>query len=325
MIGIVFFHSWIYKSWYVENKWGDYIWNLIAVSLAAQITTLPISLFYFDQFPTYFIFSGLVVIPAASLIMGLGLLLLLLESVFPPVAFFIGIFLEKIIWWVNSIIFFLEKLPYSLIENIHFSFAQMLVSYIAIGFLVAWLKLENKKYLWIFLGIFGFICAVQNIRKIVRHEKEQIVFYDSKYTLIDYFKDGKRITIKDLELSEKQERFASKGYRTFLHAPKLEESEEENQSDFYYKNGSFLQIGEQRFYLLKQDYYDLMSSSPIEIDGLILQNSIFVNFETLKEDFNFKYILIDGSNSISKTKFYIKKCEEKNIPYRTTAQIISLK
>ncbi|MGB1218008.1 MAG: ComEC/Rec2 family competence protein, partial [Saprospiraceae bacterium] len=69
VISIIFFQPLIYKSWYVENKFGKFIWGLISVSLAAQIMTLPISLYYFHQFPTYFILSGLVVIPAAGIIM----------------------------------------------------------------------------------------------------------------------------------------------------------------------------------------------------------------------------------------------------------------
>jgi competence protein ComEC len=52
------------------------IWQLTSVSLAAQISTLPLTLFLFHQFPLWFVFSNLVVIPLCTIIMFLGIILL---------------------------------------------------------------------------------------------------------------------------------------------------------------------------------------------------------------------------------------------------------
>jgi competence protein ComEC len=60
------------------------IWQLTSVSLSAQISTLPITLFLFHQFPLWFIFSNLVVIPLCTIIMFLGVLLLLKLSFIAP-------------------------------------------------------------------------------------------------------------------------------------------------------------------------------------------------------------------------------------------------
>ncbi len=319
VIGIVFFHPLIHKSWYVENRFGKYIWEMTSVSIAAQITTLPISLYYFDQFPSYFIFSGLIVIPAAGLIMKLGMILLLLQTFIPFLASFIGFILNKIIWIMNALIFILEKAPYSLVEHIHFSFGQMVFSYIAIAFLAIWLKKDIKKFLWVFLAILGFILSIQSIRKLVHQDREEIVFYDTKGHLIDYFENGKRITIKNEELTEKSEDFAAKGYRTFSN------HSEELESEKYFINGSFLQIADKKFYLLDENYYDLRSMNKIQVNGIIIQNNVFVNLAALSEEFDFDFILVDGSNKKSKVEFIRKKCLENNIEFRTTAHIIKLK
>ncbi len=320
VVGIVFFHGWIKKSWYVENKIGQYIWNLICVSLAAQITTLPISLMYFDQFPTYFILSGLVVIPAAGLVMYLGLLLLLMEMVIPAIASFIGIVLYWIIWTMNSMIFLLENLPFSLIEHIHYPLTDTLLSYFLVGLVMTWLVKDNKKILWGALITILLIFSIRSIRKITKKENHEIVFYHTKGQLIDYFHQGKRITFKSDDLSDKQERNAAKNYRTFSHT--YSENPEE---DFYYKNGSFLEVGDKRFYFLNEDYYDLLSSHRLKVDGLILQNNIFVNFEVLSTEFDFDFIIADGSNKRSKIEFFKKKCDNNDIPFHQTPYIINLK
>lgn len=50
-----------------------YLWNTMAVSLAAQLGTLPLILYYFGAFPTYFLLANLVVTPLAVCILGSAL------------------------------------------------------------------------------------------------------------------------------------------------------------------------------------------------------------------------------------------------------------
>ena len=60
------------------------IWQLTSVSLSAQIATLPITLFLFHQFPLWFIFSNLLVIPLCTAVMFLGFLVLMKCSFVAP-------------------------------------------------------------------------------------------------------------------------------------------------------------------------------------------------------------------------------------------------
>ncbi len=56
----------------------NYIRDAMAVSLSAQIATLPLCLHYFHQFPSYFLISNLVIAPLLIIIIYLLLLLILL-------------------------------------------------------------------------------------------------------------------------------------------------------------------------------------------------------------------------------------------------------
>ena len=65
VIGIVYFQPKIYRLFYVKNWLLDQAWKITAVSLAAQLATFPLGVYYFHQFPVYFFVSNLLVIKTA--------------------------------------------------------------------------------------------------------------------------------------------------------------------------------------------------------------------------------------------------------------------
>ncbi|MEM0995889.1 MAG: ComEC/Rec2 family competence protein [Bacteroidota bacterium] len=81
--------------------WGFALKSSIAVCLAAQLTTAPLIAVHFQQFPTYFLLSNLILLPIVSLTVNLGvggLLLLwvpgLREIVFGVLDFLLAVVIE---------------------------------------------------------------------------------------------------------------------------------------------------------------------------------------------------------------------------------------
>nr|WP_319571615.1 ComEC/Rec2 family competence protein [uncultured Draconibacterium sp.] len=112
VFGIVYLQPRIAGLWQVKNKVALFFWNLICVSIAAQIATFPLSAYYFNQFPIYFLLSNIVVIPAAMLLIPLGLGLLAFSKI-PLLATSIA-FVVK--WIIKSVYFLLstfESFPHS--------------------------------------------------------------------------------------------------------------------------------------------------------------------------------------------------------------------
>lgn len=116
--GLHLFQSGIYKLINFPNRLLRQVWNLCSTSIAAQVLTFPLCLYYFHQFPVYFLFANLLIIPLTGLILYVGLALLVF-SLIP--------FLEKIIilaynylyqlmsWLLDTI----SNLPGSVVENIY--------------------------------------------------------------------------------------------------------------------------------------------------------------------------------------------------------------
>lgn len=118
VLGIIYFYDAIYRLIYLKNKFADQIWMLIAVSIAAQLSTLAISLYYFHQFPNYFLLANLLAIPLSSIALYLGIALLALNPI-PFIAKYIGLVLSKCIALMGYILHKISILPYALSYYYH--------------------------------------------------------------------------------------------------------------------------------------------------------------------------------------------------------------
>ena len=96
VLSIVFFQPRIVSLFQIDFKPFNWCWHLFSVSLAAQIGTLPLVIFYFHQFPVYFWLSNFVVIPMAGIILYLSIVFLLTSS--------IGIINAGLGWLLNIVV-----------------------------------------------------------------------------------------------------------------------------------------------------------------------------------------------------------------------------
>ena len=78
VFSILFFYPAVNGLLVPSNKILKYVWNVLSLSLVAQMGTLPIVLYNFGSFPTYFLVSNLIVAPLATVILVLSLLVLAL-------------------------------------------------------------------------------------------------------------------------------------------------------------------------------------------------------------------------------------------------------
>jgi competence protein ComEC len=117
VLGIVYFQPKIKRIYQAPNKVMLYLWEIVCVSIAAQLATFPLTLYYFHQFPSYFILSNLLVLPAVFLAM---------VFLFPSILFlnvsYIGPFFKIvtsfILGFISKSVVFVEDLPGSTVADI---------------------------------------------------------------------------------------------------------------------------------------------------------------------------------------------------------------
>ena len=81
VFGIVWIQPMLSNLWIPKYKLINKIWQLLTVSVAAQLIILPVSLYYFHQFPSLFLLSNLVIIPFLGIILMLGILVIVLAVI----------------------------------------------------------------------------------------------------------------------------------------------------------------------------------------------------------------------------------------------------
>jgi competence protein ComEC len=177
VLGIVFFQPRIENLLLLKNGIADRIWQLVTVSIAAQITTFPLTLFYFHQFPLYFWLSNILVIPAVWLIMVCALLFLVF-SFFTPLAMGLSACLKGLLFLLNQSIAWISRLPLAVIENIRFQEVHVLVFMLMVFLLIVITKeYRVKRYLFILISAIAFLLLADLITFRVHENRKEFIVY----------------------------------------------------------------------------------------------------------------------------------------------------
>ncbi len=312
VFGIVYFQPKIAGLWKAKTKFGNYIWQLACVSLAAQIMTLPLAFYYFNQLPVYFWLTGLIMVPLAGFELGAGLALLLFEAISPPLAVWVGKLLYGMLWLGNECVFLIQQLPAAVIEGIWLAGAVALVLYLAITSTM--MAISSRKYRWIIMGLGAFMFVSLNFAftGIKHRQSRQMVVYSIyKHSAIDFF-DGKKVySLTDQNMDVKSHGFATQGHRYAMGGKNTEDIFLEGTGAktfgcFFYENG-FVQ-----FHHLKLAIFDgtsdLNGRTKMEVDYLLLRNSPKIVVDELVHVFDFEKIIFDASNKKWQVEKWKKQC-----------------
>ena len=121
-----------------------YVWGLTVVSLCAQVATAPIVAYYFGRFSCYGLLTNFAVIPLATAILYVAVVLLLLLWI-PGVKLLLMQLLTGLANLLNTILAWISRLPGASIENITISPLQVLLLYVSIiCFLAAAVRYSNS-------------------------------------------------------------------------------------------------------------------------------------------------------------------------------------
>lgn len=134
VMAIVWLHPLLQKLWSPRNLPARKIWQLLSVSLAAQAGVLPVSLFYFHQFPGLFFISNLFIIPFLGVLLGYGFLAATLAyaGILPHVMVTgYEMLIDSMLWLIKLI----SAQEVFIFKDIPFALPDLLLVYLLIAFL----------------------------------------------------------------------------------------------------------------------------------------------------------------------------------------------
>lgn len=190
LLGIAIFAR-RFTNWIeIKNRWLYEGWKIIAVTLSAQVFTLPFVIYYFHQFPVYFIISNLVAVPLSGIILY-GLIALLVFSKVPFLGQILGTMINWLITALNKSIGFINNLPFSRITDINYGLISVSLLMLSIVLLSIAYVHKNKKSLFYGLVTLIFI----PIDQLIAHEKlkrqnELVIYNIPKEAILDFFRGG---------------------------------------------------------------------------------------------------------------------------------------
>ena len=197
VIGIVVLHRPIYNLFYIRLKIFDKIWELTSVTLAAQIATAPLSIYYFHQFPTYFWLSNLFMGPISTVVIIGGMVMLLLFFI-PYINIGVAFCVKWMIYAMNFVVSWIENLPLSIIKGLYINSLEF--ACLVIALLLLMMAVEHKRNFMVFglLSMLLVFSISQFTRAMFQRTQMSFIVYSmTKNTAIDFICGNEHVLICD--------------------------------------------------------------------------------------------------------------------------------
>lgn len=323
VIGIVVLHKPIYRLFYLKNNLLDKIWDITALAIAAQVATIPFSLFYFKQFTTYFWLSNLFMTPISFMVV-MGGMVLLMVSWIPYLNVAFGYLVWGMVYVMNTLVSWVDSLPFSIVKGLYvsqFEFALLMLSFVLLLLTVA---MRNKRLLFGWLGAMLVFMVVLTIRLYRTGNQEEMVFFSlRKHTAVDFVTGGHHVLLADTALMSDPSTvdYSLKGFWARENLS-LEPETVTLDSDF---DGAFLRK-QSNLVSFKGKLIALWDGSEIVADSLSYRLPVDyllvtmgqkglrkANLQAVLNEYELKTLLIDGSVPNYLAREWMAQAQDRNI------------
>jgi competence protein ComEC len=316
--GMVSFYAQLKKRTPSPPKWAAEGWNILLIGVAAQLGTLPLSLYYFHQFPVYFWLAGWVVVLGGAVFLWGGAMLAMLSALAPGLAAWLGWALYGLVWGMNYLIRGIQQLPGSVISGIWIAGWAAAMLYVFMAVLTwAFLRFQPRLLLGALgmLVLLGVCRAVQSIHHI--QQRQVTLYHANRHFLLDFFDGTTRFTCSD-SLQARQEKFAAQANRwahgvqdgirikpdTTCTTPNL------------FVRLPFIQFYGKRVAVIDDKRWVQPSqAAPMNLDVLVLRNNPTLRLSDCQQQFSSRLIVFDASNSRGRVERWKSECQVLGIPF----------
>jgi competence protein ComEC len=311
VLSIVLFMKPVYQWLYFKNKLLSAIWQLNAITLAAQVLTLPVILYYFHQFPNLFLFTNFVAVPLSGFILY-GELLLLLVCKIPFVNVYTGKSVSFLIRQMNTVIEQTDRLPFAVTGHIQTSIAQTALLYIGIGCMAWWLLDKKPKGLLTGMACFAGCILAGSLTAMQQSQQYKLIVYNvPRFSAIDIITGH---------------RFSFRGDSSLLANTSLQNYHLQPARDLYGAGEKGVApvgrvIGARFSVLLIDDGFHLSPVvEKIPVDIIVLSHGPKLRISQLAAVFDCKQYVFDNSNPLWKIRYWKKDADSLHLRHHTTSE-----
>ncbi len=305
LLGIVALQQPVYRLLYFSNKLVEKTWSLMSVTLAAQVSTFPICLYYFHQFPNFFLITNLLTVPLSTIILFAEIILIAFSGI-DAIAVLTGKITGQLIMLMNWIISSLNSFPFAVWDNIYANIYTTWVLVLLVMAICYWLIHASKKAFYVSavsLLLFTLTHVYEKMK--TRWQAGLIIYNIPKSRAIDFIYRDTYYFIGDSILQQDGllKNIHLKPARLLYHL-----SEKKDSIPAMYRYGNMILFCDKRIMLLDTALTYKPIPVKIKLHLLVISGNAAVNIKTVCETFDPDLIVFDASNSLWKIAQWKKAC-----------------
>lgn len=317
VVGIVIFQKPIYNLIYIKNKWIDKVWQMVAITTAAQLLTFPVCIYYFHQFPLLFLITNLVAVPLSTIILYAEIFLVAFSWI-PFVVIYAGKITGWMLWVMNRFILYINDLSFAVWDKIPATAITTWLLYGVVIFTAAWLL--NKQKMNLRLAISALCCFIISQGFIfwkVKQQQKMIVYNIPQHRGIDFVIGNSYQFIGDSILLQEGllQNFHLKPGRIALQL-----NHRSNSLATLIHQDGFYQFGNKRILLIDQPIAFEVPAQKINVDIIIISKNPKLYIPQLASVFNCNQYVFDASNSLWKIGKWKEDCDKLNLRFHSVPE-----
>jgi competence protein ComEC len=305
--------------YYSKNYFLQKIWELSSVSISATVATLPFTFYYFHQFPNYFLFINILVIPLSTLLLYVGFAAIIFSWITPLAACLVWL-LKYITFGLNAVLQFDESLPFSVTRNIQFSGFSILVLVLSITFFLYHLNLKHPLSKKLSIAMFVMFMLTSTLEFASKINHKAIVFYSVKqHTAIDFMDAYQTYFVADDSLLRREQdvKFHIYPNRMVHHATdvKCVALDSQLQSSNFVKEHSLISFYQYTFLIPQLSDTIWLNHKNISVDYLVINGQSLRFVQHLLKNVHPQNIIIEPVYKFKTKQKLLSLLRKKNYPY----------
>ena len=278
----------------------------MAISLAAQLLTFPVCIYYFHQFPNLFLITNIIAVPLSGIILYAEIALIAFSWV-PFVGVYIGKLVSGLVWMMNKIILWINERSFAVWDKIPATVLSTWLLYAVVIGLSIWLISKNKKYVQpALLCFFAFVLLHTYNRWQTLNQQKIIVYNVPRYQAIDFVNGTNYQFVGDSLLLEDGllQNFHLKPGRIALQLNKRKDPVEG-----FSQHEMFYQFHRKRIMIVDKPISIAVTEKKINIDLVIISGNPKLSISQLAQAINCNRFIFDASNPLWKIEKWQKECK----------------
>lgn len=316
VLGIVWIQYPLYHSLYIKNKHLRSLWNMVSVTVAAQIMAFPLCIYFFHQFPNMFILTNVVAVPLSTIILFAELFLVIFSWL--PLIEYVGMLTGFLLKMMNSYIEWCDSFPFSVTD---FIYADVLSTWLLYGIvlcLCSWIIFRNKKYFaFVILFSLTFICnyTYENYKAV--NQSFLVIYNVPGKKAIDFFSGKQYFFSGDSSLQKngmlrnfhlKPGRIKAMSKECSIKFSNLKQSE------------GFINFNGKKILNIDSTLKFEPQLNRINVDILLISNNTKNKIKDILIAVSPQVIVLDGTNNLWTIATLKKECEDLHLRYHSVSQ-----